>query len=189
MIRLNNRGQITLLDLILAPIAAVILAVFASLFLSSSTANLLNMVNQQPSVVGCNFALTSMFGAYFVHTAAAFTQLSLSNPDQYSAALSTKAENLSTNCGSSCASSYVYTPNLLTNSSALYNDFIQYFSSFSVSSFNNIKADNYPALSAFSMQVFLNQVPSGVTAKTICSLKVFNPADPGSPYTIYGVLS
>ncbi len=188
MVRPGNRGQITMLDLVLAPIAAVVLAIFAALFMSSSTANLLNLVNQQPVSLGCNFALSSMFGTYFVHTAAAFQEMSTSHPDQYSAALSTKASNLSTSCGGSCLSNYVYIPNKLSNSTSLYSDFIQYFGSFSLSNFNAIKNNNLVALSSSNMQVFLNQIPPGANPKTICALTVFNPVNPGNPYTVYGTV-
>lgn len=67
--KLSKRGQITILDMVLAPIAAIVLAIIAASFLQTSTANLLTAVNQEPSAIACNFALDSMYGNYYVHTA------------------------------------------------------------------------------------------------------------------------
>ena len=188
MTRMSKRGQVTIVDLVLVPIVAVVLSVTASYLMTSSTASLLTSVNQQPVQDACNFALNDLYGTYFVGSSAALNELKLLHPSQYAVAVSQPAESLSTGCGSSCSAGYTYLSSTLSNSSALYNDFISYFSSLSFSNFNLIKTSNSVALSDSNMHVFLQSVPSGVTYSSLCSLTVYNPINPSNPYTIYGVV-
>jgi hypothetical protein len=186
--RFGRRGQLTMLDLALAPLAAVVLAVLASALLHSATANLLTAVNQQPTALSCNFALDSIYSTYYVHTSYALSQIALSNPAQYALAESNKQQSLSANCSGSCSSTYSYSQNYLYNSSSLYSDFIGYFSGFSLSDFGVLTGQEAATLNALGIRVFLNSIPAGVTGTEECSLKVYNPANPSSPYTIYGVM-
>lgn len=187
-VRKSRKGQLTMLDLILAPLAAVVLAVLASAILHGATANLLTSVTQQPSSVSCNFALDSIFSTYYVHSAFTLSQLALSNTGQYSAAASNREQTLSTNCSGACNPSYNYVQSYLYNSSYLYSDFIGYFAGFSLSNFQVLTGQQAAVLNALGMRVFLNQIPSGVSGKYECSLQVYNPADPSKPYTVYGVM-
>ena len=189
IVRFGRKGQLTMLDLVLAPLAAVVLAVLASALLHNATANLLTAVSQQPTSVSCNFALDSIYSSYYVHTAYSLSQLSSSNPNEYALAQSNKQQSLSTNCSGSCTASYNYIQSYLYNSSSLYNDFIGYFSGFSLSGFKVLTGQQISTLNALRIKVFLNQIPAGVTGTQECSLQVYNPADPSSPYTIYGVMS
>jgi hypothetical protein len=188
-LRLSRRGQITIVDMVLAPIAAIVLAIIAASFLQTSTANLITAVNQEPSAIACNFALNSLYGSYYVHTAAALNLISLYYPDQYQTAQSNQESQLYANCGTSCNLGYSVLSSSLTNFSSLYSDFINYFSSFSFSTFNGIKNANIITLNNAGMSVYLNQIPSSISASTLCQLQVYNPEDPSKPYTIYGVMS
>ncbi len=189
IVRFGRKGQLEVLDLVLAPMAAVVLAVLASALLHNATANLLTAVNQQPASFSCNFALDSIYSTYYVHTAYTLSQLALSNPGQYSFAQSNKQQSLSTSCGGSCNPAYSYSQSYLYNSSSLYDDFIGYFSGFSLSNFQILTGQQAPTLNALGIKVFLNQIPAGVTGKQECSLNVYNPASPLHPYTIYGVMN
>ncbi len=188
-VRFGKKGQLTMLDLVLAPLAAVVLSVLASALLHGATANLLTAVSQQPVSFSCNFALDSMYSTYYVHNAFTLSQLALSNPGQYSVASSNKEQYLSTNCSGACNPNYNYIQTYLYNSSSLYSDFIGYFSGFSLSNFQVLTGQETATLKALGMQVFLNQIPAGVTGTSECSMQVYNPADPSRPYTIYGVIS
>ncbi len=185
----NRKGQLTMLDLVLAPLAAVVLAVLASALLHSATANLLTAVSQQPGSFSCNFALDSLYSTYYIHTAAALSQLALSNPSQYSLSESTKQQSLSANCSGACTPIYSYVQSYLYNSTSLFSDFIGYFSGFSFSNFKVLTGQQAATLSALGMQVYLNQIPAGVTGTTECSMQVYNPVDPSRPYTLYGVMN
>ncbi len=187
--KISRRAQVTLIDLVLVPIVAVVLSVTAGYLMSSATANIVTAVNQQPVQDACNFALSNLYGSYFISSAASLQQLKLFKPSQYAAAISEPAQNLSTSCGSSCSSSYTFLSAPLSNSSSLYNDFVGYFSSFSLSNFNLIKSANAVALGDANMQVFLQSVPSGITYSSLCSLTIYNPVNPSQPYTVYGVVS
>jgi hypothetical protein len=186
-VRIGKKGQLTMLDLILAPLAAVVLAVLAHALLASATASLLTAVNQQPVSFSCSFALDTFYSTYYVHSAFTLSQLALSNPSQYALASSNQEQSLSTNCSGACNSNYEYTQSYLYNSSSLYSDFIGYFSGFSLSDFKVLTGQETATLNALGLQVFFNQVPSGVSGSSECSLQVYNPADPSKPYTIYGV--
>ena len=129
----SKKGQLTFLDLLLAPLAAVFLSILAAFFLQSSTAHILTAVTQQPTIDACNLALDSLYGTYYVHTLATLTQLELTQPSQYLTAVSGKAQSFSLDCGSSCSESYTFLSSSLSNSSSLFNDFISYFNSFSLS--------------------------------------------------------
>jgi hypothetical protein len=188
-VRIGRKGQLTMLDLVLAPLAAVVLAVLAYSLLQGATANLLTAVSQQPVSLSCNFALDTLYGTYYVHNAFALSQLALYNPSQYSLANSNKEQTLSTNCSGSCNSNYNYVQSYLYNSSSLYSDFIGYFSGFSLSDFQVLTGQETATLNALNMKVFLNQIPSGITGTSECSLQVYNPVDPSKPYTIYGVVT
>lgn len=189
IVRFGRKGQLTMLDLVLAPLAAVVLAVLASALLHNATANLLTAVSQQPTSFSCNLALDSIYSTYYVHNAYALSQLALRDPNQYALSQSNKQQNLLTNCSGSCPSSYSYIQNYLYNSSSLYSDFIGYFSGFSLSNFKVLTGQQAATLNALGIKVFLNQIPAGITGKQECSLQVYNPADPSNPYTIYGVMS
>jgi hypothetical protein len=188
-VRVSKKGQLTMLDLVLAPLAAVVLAVIASALLHSATANLLTAVSQQPVSFSCNFALDTMYSTYYVHNAFALSQLALHASSQYALANSNKEQYLSTNCSGACDSNYNYIQTSLYNSSSLYSDFIGYFSGFSLSNFKVLTGQESATLKALGMQVFLNQIPAGVTGSSKCSMQVYNPADPSKPYTIYGVIN
>lgn len=189
IVRFGRKGQLTMLDLVLAPLAAVVLAVLASALLHNATANLLTAVSQQPTSFSCNLALDSIYSTYYVHNAYALSQLALRDPNQYALSQSNKQQNLLTNCSGSCPSPYSYIQNYLYNSSSLYSDFIGYFSGFSLSNFKVLTGQQAATLNALGIKVFLNQIPAGITGKQECSLQVYNPADPSNPYTIYGVMS
>ncbi len=185
----SKRGQITLLDMVIVPIMAVVLSLLAYYFLNSQTASLLTTVNQEPTIEACNFALEGLFGNYYVHTTAALTELQLLFPSQYQTALSQSSQQLSANCGPTCNLGYTVLSSSLSNYSSLYQDFINYFSSFSISTFQTIKNNNILTLKNIGMSVYLNQIPSGVSSSTTCALSVYNPENPSKPYTVYGVLS
>ncbi len=185
----SRRGQVTLIDLVMAPIVAVVLSLLAVFFLTTQTSNLITAVNQEPYIQSCNFALSQLYGNYYVHTASLLNNLSLTYPSEYSAALSQQSQTLSTSCGPGCSTQYQTVSNSLSNSSSLYANFINYFSSFSLSTFDNIEGANIATLSALHMRVFLNQVPSTVSGSTVCSISVYNPANPSKPYTVFGVIS
>ena len=185
----SRRGQVTLIDLVMAPIVAVVLSLLAVFFLTTQTSNLITAVNQEPYIQSCNFALSQLYGNYYVHTASLLNNLSLTYPSEYSAALSQQSQTLSTSCGQGCSTQYQAVSNSLSNSSSLYSNFINYFSSFSLSTFDNIESANIATLSALHMRVFLNQVPSTVSGSTVCSISVYNPANPSKPYTVFGVIS
>ncbi len=185
----SKRGQLTILDLVMAPIAAVVLSILAVAFLQNATASLVTTVNQEPGAIACNFALDSIYGQFYVTTQASLNALSLYEPSQYQIAISNQASSLSASCGSSCTRGYTFLSNSLTNFSSLYSDFIEYFSSFSFNQFDSIKSSNAVTLSTLGMSVYLNQLPASVNGSTICSLQVYNPEDPSQPYTVYGVIS
>lgn len=186
---LGKKGQLTILDLVLVPIVAVVLSILAVSFLNSATANLINSVNQEPAAQTCNFALDTLFGSYYVDTPSALNALGLSHPDQYQTAISSQQSSLSASCGPECNLGYNVLSNSLSNFTSLFSDFINYFSSFSVNSFNNVAAGSAVTLRNLHMRVYLNQIPITSAGSTICSLTVFNPEDPSNPYTIFGVLS
>ncbi len=177
-----------MLDLVLAPLAAVVLSVLAAALLHSATASLLTAVSQQPSSFSCNFALDSLYSTYYVHTASSLSQLAISSPSQYAQAVSNNEQTLSTNCSGACDSNYNYLQSYLYNSSSLYTDFIGYFAGISLSNFQVLTSQQTATLNALGIQVFLNQIPAGVTGTSECSLQVYNPSDPSNPYTIYGVV-
>ncbi|EEZ93341.1 MAG: hypothetical protein BJBARM4_0018 [Candidatus Parvarchaeum acidiphilum ARMAN-4] len=186
--KIGKKGQLTMLDLVIAPLAAVILAIVAHSLLAGATASLLTSVSQQPTSFSCSFALDTFYSTYYVHSAFTLSQLALSDPSQYSLASSNQEQSLSTNCSGACNPNYGYTQDHLYNSTSLYSDFIGYFSGFSLNDFKIITGQETAALNALGMQVFFNQVPSGVSGTSECSLQVYNPADPSKPYTIYGVI-
>lgn len=188
-LKLSRKGQITILDMVLVPIVAVILSIISVYILQNSTANLITGVNLQPAADTCNFALDSLFGHYYIDTPAALNALSLFSPSQYKTALSTQSSMLSANCGPSCNLGYTFLSNSLTNFTSLYSDFINYFSSFSTSKFQTIESNNVITLNALHMSVYLNQVPPTINGSTVCSLQVYNPVDPNSPYTVFGVVT
>lgn len=185
----SKKGQLTILDLVMAPIAAVVLSILAVAFLQNATASVITTVNQEPASIACNFALDSLYGQFYVTTEAALSTLSLYDSAQYQIAVSNQPSYLSASCGSSCTRSYTFLSNSLTNFTSLYSDFIEYFSSFSFNQFDSIKNSNKVTLSTLGMNVYLNQVPASINGSTICSLQVYNPEDPSTPYTIFGVLS
>jgi ABC-type bacteriocin/lantibiotic exporter with double-glycine peptidase domain len=187
--KLSKRGQLTILDMILVPIAAVLLSIFSILLLQNATANLINSVNQEPAAQTCSFALETLYGHYYVDTPAALNELSLFYPNQYQMALSNQQSLLSANCGSSCSLGYSFLSNSLTNFTSLYSDFINYFSSFSVNNFQSIASSNAVTLNILHMRVYLNQVPPATNGSTVCSLQVYNPVDPSNPYTVFGVMT
>ncbi len=189
IVRFGRKGQLTMLDLVLAPIAAVVLAVLASALIHNATANLLTAVNQQPTSFSCNFALATIYSTYYIHSAYTLSQLALSNPSQSALADSNKQQSLSANCSGSCNPSYGYTQSFLYNSSSLYDDFIGYFPSVSLSNFQVLTGEQAATLTALGLRVFLNQIPAGVTGSERCSMQVYNPANPSAPYTIYGVMN
>jgi hypothetical protein len=187
---LSKRGQLTLIDLALAPIVAILLSVLAVYFLNSAiSANLVTAVDQAPIAEGCNFALTTLYGSYYVHTASALNTLKLYYQSQYLASETSKAQTLSASCGSSCALSSTFSQNSLSNSTSLYSDLINYYSSFSFSVFDGISAANSALLSDSSMKVYLNTLPPAASGSTVCSLPVYNPEDPANPYTVFGLVS
>ncbi|MEM3190632.1 MAG: hypothetical protein QXU98_10400 [Candidatus Parvarchaeota archaeon] len=185
----GRKGQLTLLDLIVAPIVAVVLSALAIYFLQGSTAHLVTAVNYEPSVEGCNYMLDAVYGNYYVHGSAALSMLKALHPDQYFAATSESLSNLSTNCGVNCSISYATTPNTLVSTPSLYVDFLNYFTPFSVSVFNLTTINSYPILKDYNMQVFLNSVPAlSYVPSQVCYISVYNPEDPSEPYLIYGVM-
>ncbi len=186
----KTKGQLTLIDLVIIPIIAVVLSTIAIVFLQSSTASLLSKVSLQPLQDSCNFALDNMYSTYYVHSSYELGYLKSNHPSQYAAAISSSFLNLNASCGSNCNLGYSFVPNsLLNTSNSLYVSFINYFSSFAISDFNLNTGANIPTLNAINMQVFLNHVPPlNYTPLTTCSMTVYNPADPSHPYTIYGVI-
>ena len=185
----NRKGQITLIDLILAPLVAVILSVIAVMILQGSTFHLINEVNMEPTVEACNFGLETLFSSYYVHTASSLQYLQSAHPNQYAVATTEPLQIQTVSCGYNCSVSYEDIPNTLGTSSDFYVDFIQYFDPFALSVFNVSVGEDAPEMQAFGMQVFLNRVPAlPYTPSEVCSLTVFNPQDPGNPYTIYGVM-
>ena len=132
--RISRKGQLTLIDLAMAPIVAILLSVLVVYFLNSAiSANLVTAVDQAPITEGCNFALTSLYGDYYVHTASSLNTLRLYYPSQYLASEASKAQSLSASCGRSCTLSSTFSQNSLSNSTSLYSDMINYYSSFSLS--------------------------------------------------------
>lgn len=189
MVFKSRKGQITLLDLVIVPIIAVVLALIAVMVLQGSVANIVNKVNMQPEVDACNFELDSLFSMYYVHQDSALQYLKYYHPNQYTAAVSNSLQKQITNCGNNCSISYNTLPNSLGDSPDLYVDFIQYFTPFAYSVFNLTVADEISQLDAANMQVFLNQVPPlSYTPSQICSITVYNPEQPNSSYTVYGVV-
>jgi hypothetical protein len=185
----SKKGQLTILDLVLIPIVAVVLSILFVYFVQAQTANIINAVDQAPAAQSCNFALDSLYGNYYVDTPAALNTLSLLHPNQYQTALSSQKSQLYANCGPSCTLGYSVLSSSLTNFTSLYSDFINYFSSFSFSAFQNIMGANSNLLLSLHTTVYLNQVPPTITAATACSLTVYNPANPSNPYTIYGIMN
>ena len=185
----SKRGQLTIIDLLVAPIVAIVLSMLALYFLQGSVAHLVTAVNYEPSIQGCNYMLDAIYGNYYVHGAAALSMLEALHPNQYYAATSASLINLSTNCGANCSMSYAATPNTLTNDPSLYVNFINYFAPFAISVFNLTKINSLPILNGEGMDVFLNSMPilSYVPSQT-CYISVYNPEDPSSPYLIYGVV-
>ena len=185
----NKRGQLTLIDLIVAPIVAIVLSSLALYFLQGSVAHLVTAVDYEPSIQGCNYMLDAVYGNYYVHSAAALSMLRALHPNQYYAATSQSLISLSTSCGANCSISYAATPNTLTNDPSLYVNFINYFAPFAISVFNLTKINSLPLTQGEGMDVFLNSIPilSYVPSQT-CYITVYNPADTSSPYLIYGVV-
>ncbi len=187
---MSKKGQLTLIDLALAPIVAIVLSVLAVYFLNSAiSANLVTAVAQAPITEGCTFALTSLYGSYYVHTASALNTVKLYYPSQYLASEASKSQSLSASCGSSCSLSSTFSQNSLSNSTSLYADMISYYSSFSLSVFEGISTANAAMLSDSQMKVYLNTIPPAVSGSTVCSLPVYNPEDPANPYTVFGLVS
>ncbi len=187
--KLSKKAQLTLLDLAMAPIAAIVLSVLAVYFLNSAiTANLVTAVDQAPITEGCNFALSTLYGDYYVHTASSLNTLELYNPSQYLASEASRAASLSASCGASCTLSSTFSQNSLSNSTSLYSDMIMYYSSFSLSVFNGISEANSVMLNDYNMKVYLNSIPPATVGSTVCSLPVYNPEDPANQYTVFGLI-
>lgn len=185
----GRKGQLTLLDLIVAPVVAVVLSTLAVYFLQGSAAHLVTAVDYAPSIEGCNYMLDAIYGNYYVHGSAAMSMLESLHPSQYFAATSESLSNTSTSCGVNCSISYATTPNTLVSTPSLYVDFLTYFTPFSVSVFNLTNINSYPLLKDYGMQVFLNGVPTlPYVPSQVCYINVYNPENPSNPYLVYGVM-
>ncbi len=185
----RRRGQVTILDIILIPVLAIVLSVVSAFFITNTTANITNMVALEPLSESCNLAIDNIFSQYYVHTQATLKYLQEFHPNQYSAATAEAFQEQVANCGSSCQIGFTTIPTSLTSSGSIYVNFINYFASFSLSVFNLTTADDRLELSTLGMSVYMNQIPSGFPATTVCSLPVYNPQNPSEPYTVYGTVS
>ncbi|MCW1297444.1 MAG: hypothetical protein QXX36_01000 [Candidatus Rehaiarchaeum fermentans] len=166
------RAQITLIDLILVPIVAVILSIISMVFLSTASSNLLEGVYLQPVKLSCNFLASTIFSNYYPH----FSVIYLDPPYIQNYYKNLYYKNVSFNSSNFVYSFNVYLGKLVSGN--LYNQLIDFLYPVNYSYFKLYKLYNSLSIAFLNASVYLLPFyPPNSSSQYIyaCNIPVYSP--------------
>jgi hypothetical protein len=186
------RGQITILDLLMVPLVAIVLSIIAMTFLGSTVSNLLQEVYLQPIKTSCTFILANLFSTYYIHSAYELQYLQQYYPDEYQAYM----QNLQsfqnyTGIGNFRFVFATYS-GVLENNSNPYVVLIRFLAPPVKSEFKEMVDSEYALLQAEHASLFISSIypmPSNFVYRYLCSAPVFNPANSTGIYYALAAIS